>query len=959
MDVRTCRAPGTEERRTGVSRILELGERLFKNWAGQGPHWGGGIVEDQGTPAPEHQTGREAHAQGANAHGANAHPLARSVQLTGWLAILGIAAAAGVVTGGFLGYLSQQSPIGELEYYKPSQVTRVYDRTGEAVVKEFYVEKRDVLPLAEMPSALVDAFIAIEDERFHQHTGVDPHGLLRALVVNARRGAALRGQGASTITQQMARTVLSETVGRDPTLRRKIREALVSLQIEQRYSKDQILEFFLNHTFLGYNSYGVQSAAHTYFGKDARDLTMAECASLAAIPQAPSKMNPFRSPEEHVKRRNVVLAKMRDLGMISDTVAAREMNSSLLVSRQAQPLGDPAPYFVDHLRRTLRENPQVQEDLLDREGYIIHSTVNLECQRILQEGLARGLRQAEALWQEAKPQRRADERRDLREKQGSVEPRVGQDRLASIRGIRPDGVEVEVEGRRGFAPFRKQMAPKGRSGQLMWTGEYVKPWFDPESALVEGKLIDAHIDGLNPGGGAMQVSLADRAHIQGAAVLVEVATGHILAMVGGEDFYDQENNGMWNRAAPAAGGGRQPGSAFKPLLYATAIESGFTAGTVIMDDRVEYEDGYLPRNYSNIYHGPTTLFRALSLSDNVVTVKLFRMLGFRKALAGYRALDIVEPRAVWKLRHELPVCLGSLNATPLSIIAAYLPFARQGLAIEPLCVTRVGRVSRPGQSEDVLKPRERRVFSPQTAYIVTAMLMDAVRNGTGKKSVGDHFDWTRTPQIAGKTGTTTDCVDAWFVGYSPELALVVYVGFDRVGSMGPGMTGSTVAAPVWRDIFKGILETRDAWKMEFNVPSDIVLCDIASQTGLLAPESPYSDEEIIRRVPFRKGTEPREESRGYSGFPYWQYQHPDPEKNQVQSPDNIPLTDPVREALAGQLGYTPPSETDPVREDVTTRGVGAETTATAPAPPRDGETSAALNPDSRLLLPPWRDTETP
>ncbi|MBN1868236.1 PBP1A family penicillin-binding protein [Candidatus Sumerlaeota bacterium] len=832
----------------------------------------------------------------------NPHPLAKVLHLLFWLFVLAVCAGAGGATGALLAYVREQGPIDKIERYDPPQVTRVFDRSGRNAIAEFFDERRELLALEDMPRDLVNAFVAIEDERFYDHFGVDLRGVVRALTVNLKAGGVR--QGASTISQQLPRNVLARSVGRERSIRRKIREAFIAFQIEERFSKDQILEFYLNHIFLGHNAYGVQSAAHTYFRKDARDLTLAECAALAAIPKAPSAINPISSPQRLIERRALVLENMKRQGLVTPTRADEAKKEPLPEKREVVQPRVVSPYFVDHLRRSLVEESEFEEDLLMREGYRIYSTEHPEYQRILEEEIAAGLPEVEKKWQEAKPSRLVYERRDLEKESGATAPKPGQTRLARIVEVLPDGVRVELEGYTAFVPFHKEMAPARRmdgTTEMTWTGRYVKPYYNPDLVLRRGKLIDVDVRAVSPGG-EIELRLSDTHRLQGAAVLLDVQTGQILALVGGENFYDQSNDGMWNRATQAA---RQPGSAFKPLLYATAIQSGMTAASVVMDDRVEFSNGYVPRNYSNRYSGPTTLYEALAESNNVVTVKLFGELGFSTAFRGYRRFDMSPPQARWKMRPEMPLCLGSLNVTPLSLAAAYLPFAHQGVAVAPWCVTRV---QARGERTIFMKPREeRRVISTQVAYIVTRMLIEAVRHGTARTTIGDFFDWSRTPEIAGKTGTTTNCVDAWFVGYTPELALVVYVGFDRgVRSMGPQMTGSRVACPIWRETMRRILETRTDWKMEFDVPAGIVFRDIASRTGLLVPKTGLNGgEKTLAQVPFIQNTEPTEESAGYDGLPYWEYQHPDPEINRQMSeavywvPPSVALFpfDPTEESL--------------------------------------------------------------
>lgn len=851
------------------------------------------------------------------------HPLAGVLRLVFMAFAMAICAAGGFMLGAMLAYVEGQPTIGKLEYYSPRQVTRVYARDGARIIAEFYDQKREVLHLSEMPTALPQAFIAIEDARFRSHFGVDPKGILRALVINARHGSIR--QGGSTITQQLTRNILPATVGKSRNIARKIREALGALVIERRYSKDQVVEFYLNHIFLGYNSYGVQSAAHTYFNKDARDLNIAECAALAAIPKAPSRLNPRRSPERLRKRRDLVLRTMAELGYITPETAEEEIARPLATHGPSRPRVA-SPYYVDRVQRELADDPDLEDDLLNRGGYAIHTAEDPTFQQVLEDELTSGLVVAETLWHLGKGARKRYEDRDIYEQFHTLKPLAGQTRLAEIVARRPDGVEVEIQGYRGLAPYpRDRYSPSEDAAHL--------PYHRPDWVLRPGGLLDVRIESVDSRAKTMTLSMIDRTCIQGAAVLLDAATGQVMALTGGSDFYDRANNGMWNRATR---GGRQPGSAFKPLLYATALQTGdYTAGSVIMDDRLEFPNGYVPRNYENRYFGPMTLYEALAHSNNVVTIELFRALGFSTARKGYRAFDIVEPKPTWQLPPEMPLCLGTLNMTPLALAAAYATFPRGGIVAEPRSVTEVRDLD--GRLVKRMRAREKRILSPQAAYITTDMLVAVVREGTGRSEIGQHLPYGPYPRMGGKTGTTSDCVDAWFAGFTPELVLVVYVGFDQVRTMGVKMTGSRVAGPIWRRMMQRILDSRPGqWKMDFDVPPNIEFHDISSRTGLLAsPAGTYGDERILRNIPFRKGKAPVDYSMGYGGRPYWRDQHPDPEKNQALGPDYVP--DDVAWAVRPDAQEASPLDTGPIGQ------------AAVPPPPERSRDRI----DDGLLAPPW------
>lgn len=792
------------------------------------------------------------------------HPLVWSMRLCFWAFLLIVCSVAGVSVGTVLGYLSAQASIPELEYYDPPEITRVMTPDGKRMIAEFFSEKRMVLALRYMPPALLDAFVAIEDERFYDHMGVDPQGILRAMWANTRK-RKLR-QGGSTITQQMTRNVLA-SIGTSRTYGRKMTEAFVALQIESRYSKDQILAFYLNQIFLGHNSYGVRAAAETYFGKDLMDLNVAECASLASIPQSPSRVNPITNPERLIARRNQVLARMAELKMIDEKTAKEEQERPLPppVAKQRR---RSSPYFVDHVERYIQAAPDLSEEVLSVGGYQIISSINTDYQKVLEEEIVAGLKSSEEKWIEAKPRLLADMESKLMEKHGSLRPRKGQVRMARITEVRMDGIDVGLSGYKGSLNFRKEMVEDKKSGKKVWTGGYKHPYFNPAAVLKKDGLIEVIVREVDAEERSLKLSWYDNKHILGAAVLLDASTGNILALVGGANFYDQDNGGMWNNATRT---GRQPGSSFKPLLYAKALEKegGRTLGSIFIDEKIEFGD-YVPRNYGGYYKGPMTLFRALVTSNNVVTIKLFQEMGIRTMLKEYAEFDIVGDGEDWDLDEAkgLPLCLGSLSTTPLSMAAAYLPFVRHGVAIEPLSVVRIDDLN--GNTVKRFKPRERLVLSPQAAYLVTAALHEAVQSKPGNTGafVANYFSEFSfpTPHLAGKTGTTSDCVDSWFVGYSPDLVLAVWVGFDRgMRPMGPKMTGSKVAGPIWCEMMRRVLESRTDWKMAFDVPPDIVFRDISAYTGLLPSDEEYrTGAQIFPKIPFIKGTEPTVRSDGQS-----------------------------------------------------------------------------------------------
>jgi len=741
---------------------------------------------------------------------------------------------------GLLIYIGRLPPIEALENYSPPQVTRVVDRTGRVVVARFKRENRVVVELSEIPNLLIKAFLAAEDEHFYEHFGVDIPAVLRAIWADIR--ARKWVQGASTISLQLPRNI--RATSRERKLKRKLRDLVLALQIEKRYSKDQILEFYLNQVYLGSGAYGVKAAARTYFGKDdLNDLTLAECALLAGLPRAPSLYSPLRHPDRALKRRNWVLRRMLEAGYIDREVY--EKTRSEPVRLHPSPAArNRAPYFVEYLKRRLVRDPQFTLEALYRDGYVIRSTLDMRIQKICDEELRAGLREAELKWQKRKILRRAlDENAD-------EPPREGEVRLAEISAVTSDALSVRLAGYRGRVALPEKL-----------------PYYQPEKILAPGNLIDVRITRIDRAAGRFEGELFDTSPIQGAVVVLDAKKGEILALSGGYDFYDKDRNGQWNRAVQAE---RQVGSCFKPFVYALALEAGLTPASVFNDEPIRFPNGYVPKNYERTYFGPTTLQVALEHSRNVVTVLLYRYLldtlGARALRQKLEAFDIVD-NGSWKIDpSDVTVALGSLAITPLELAAAYTPFANRGVAFRPICVRSVSDADY--RVVKKYRPAEKVLLSPTTAFQMVHMMRAVVLNGTGRPVARYFAECARRepgraiPEICGKTGTTNDCTDAWFAGYTPDLVVVVYMGFDSPRSLGPQMTGSYVAAPTWCRIVDRILKTREKWQLRFAEPPGIEYADVDAETGLAVAEGrPVGGREILRHVPFKRGTVPRPEPR--------------------------------------------------------------------------------------------------
>lgn len=764
------------------------------------------------------------------------HPLFRK-----WLTIFLVLLIIGVLGGGLaigalIGYLDTMPPISKLENYNPPEIARVYDRTGNKQIGEFSAEeRRQLVRIKDIPEHVQHAFLAIEDERFYFHFGVDLKGIFRAIGENFKSGG--KAQGASTITMQVARNIVLEDL--DKNFMRKFKEMLLALQIERDFSKDQILEFYLNHIFFGARAYGIQEASRVYFNKDVKDLNVPEAALLAGLPKAPSSLSPFNNKVNSMNRRNQVLFNMRKNGFLSDADYQRYKEMPIELNPPAS-RKTVAPYFVDYVSNNLiRSNNLKNQADLGQKAYQVISTVDLELQQICEEELSNALREVE---KEAESQKEA---RYGSEEHSAV---AGQRRLARITEVGKEYIRVSVGGRSAKVPLPEKL-----------------PFFYPEDVVKKGGLVDVFIASTNSKkDGGMEAYLWDKSHVQGAAVLLDNKTGEILALVGGDDRDDKANNGEYNRAFQ---GGSQPGSCWKPLLYAGALnmkdEDGkpkYTPGSVIMDEPFSI-GSWTPKNYENRYYGSTSLFEALVHSRNVPTVKLFQAIGGEKSVKIYNSFNMVNHPSDWKIPKVAPVSLGTENVTALEMAAAYAVFANHGVGITPTPVKRLFS-SKSATDSKVVKPDEYQVVSPQTAYMMCRILESVITQGTAKTVIGGWLEkqkdsGRKMPEMAGKTGTTNDCFNAWFCGFTPDVTLVINIGYDQPHSLGPKMTGGKVVGPIWVAIMDRVLKTRNDWQMKFSVPANITFRDICSRSGeLITGSCSGSGDDLFPNAAFLTGTEP-------------------------------------------------------------------------------------------------------
>ena len=603
------------------------------------------------------------------------------------LVVLSVLAAAGVAVAAYVFWPTDLPPVKALEEYAPSLGTKVYADDDE-LLTEFQAERRIFVPLQQIPKTLRNAMIAIEDARFYSHFGVDLRGIGRAAYANFRHGRVV--EGGSTITQQLAKVLFLTP---DRRFSRKVKEALLALELEKRYSKDRLLELYLNQIYLGHGTYGVEAAARLYFGKSVQELALSEAALLAALPRSPGSYSPFEHPEPAQKRRAVVLARMVEHGYIAEADARRANRTPLGLVAPERRRGS-GQYFLEYLQQSLEA--RFGSDLLYKGGLSVYTTLNPVLQRTAEQALRDGL--------QAVAQRQA--------------PRVA--------------------ARSGKAPGAPPAPPEG------------------------------------------------------AVVVMEAATGYVKALVGGSDFARSE----FNRAINAR---RQPGSAFKPFVYLAALEAGRRPDDLLDDSPVRYARGpgkpWEPENYDGKFRGIITLQQALEESVNVPTVKLLETVGVERVIDAARRLGIQSP-----LPTDLTLALGSGDVTLAELTAAYAALANGGVRMEPTAVRHV--TDSQGRLVEENIPQGREAVSPAVAAALTQMLRGVVERGTGTAAR------VLGRPLAGKTGTTNDFSNAWFLGYAPGLAAGVWVGHDRVRSLGHDETGARAALPIWIAVMREALRDR-------------------------------------------------------------------------------------------------------------------------------------------------------
>jgi penicillin-binding protein 1A len=703
--------------------------------------------------------------------------------------------------------LTQDLPeVAELLDYRPPAATHVYAEDGTPI-GEFYVERRYLVPIAQVPPHVRLAFLAAEDAAFYQHAGIDPAGIVRALLANMRSGAIV--QGASTITQQVVKQLL---LSPERSFERKSKELMLALELESKLSKDEIFYLYLNHIYFGAGTYGIAAAARGFFDRDPSELSLAQAALLAGLPQAPSRYDPRRHPQAAIERQRHVLDRMLVAGFISAEQLAAARDERIELAPRAASTYDVAPWYVEHVRKLLADEYGSDVAAL---GLEVHTALDVRMQNAAEEALRDGVRAVE---------RRLGVRSDVRHlPPNRIDAHLERERTTHPRQGTQEAVVTAVRAREIL--IRTPWEP----GVVSTKGD----GWDPDRRFRSGDVVT--VDPLGAGDdGTMRFALAPASRLEGALVAIDPESGQVKAMVGGMDF----RHSQWNRAVQAR---RQPGSAFKPFIYAAAIERGYTPASIVLDAPISLPDGrggsWSPENFDHRYMGSVPLRTALMKSLNSVSVRLAVDIGIDTLRDRLRLFGFPT-----EFPRNLSLALGSSEVTLLDLTRAYGVFATSGRRFEPVFVTGVKDVGGNPTDFGGSSPRFETVMNPATAYVVTDMMRSVVEAGTAREAR------TLGRPCAGKTGTSNESMDAWFVGFTPDLLVGVWVGFDAERTLG-SYTGGRAAVPIWTAFMERALEGRVA--RAFAKPDDVAVVRVDAATGLLAVEGRPS-----RTETFIAGTEP-------------------------------------------------------------------------------------------------------
>ena len=697
-----------------------------------------------------------------------------------------------------------------LKSYKPPVSSKLYSGTGD-LVSDFSSEKRIFIPYNAIPDKVINAFLSAEDKNFFTHPGVDAKGILRAVINNISNIlASKRLEGASTITQQVAKNFL---LSNEVSIERKIKEAILAFRIERALSKERILELYLNQIYLGEGSYGIASASLEYFDKPINDLNYSEASLLAALPKAPSRYNPFKNPELAKFRRNLVVKNLYDNSYINQMEFKKIMNSGIVINKRKKIYLEDSRYYVEEVRKSIVDDYGF--DRVYKQGFNIKTPVNIELQRYATDSLRNGLVEYDKRkgWRGPLTNKKYSKSWSKDLKNLKLENSIGW-QLAIVKKVRKFKAEIETDKKeKGIINYNNITWAKKEFNDLLKTGDVI------------------YVEKINNN----NYSLRQIPKANGGIVVMDPYTGRVLAMSGGFSFKLSE----FNRATQAK---RQPGSAFKPFIYALALENNFTPSSLILDAPIVLDQGedlkmWKPENYGKKFYGPSTLRMGVEKSRNLMTVRISQELGIDKIANFSKLMNIYEDPD-----ELMSMSLGSAETTLLKLTSAYCSFINGGKLIDPVFIDRIQdsegntifnsekrfcekcqHISFLGKEYPIISNNFKQVISPESAYQITSILEGAIQRGTGKGLRDLNLD------LAGKTGTTNKNTDAWFIGFTSNLVIGVYIGYDEPKSLGRYETGAKTAMPVFRNFIQQAVKKIDA--RPFKVAKNIKMMVINPVTG--------------------------------------------------------------------------------------------------------------------------------
>jgi len=716
-----------------------------------------------------------------------------------------------------------------LKNYKPPVSSKVYSGEGE-LVNDFSTEKRIFVPYKAIPNKVINSFLSAEDKNFFSHPGVDAKGVLRAIINNISNIiASKRLEGASTITQQVAKNFL---LTNEVSLNRKLKEAILAFRIERALSKKRILELYLNQIYLGEGTYGVASASLEYFDKPISELNYEEAALLAALPKAPSRYNPYKNRKLAKFRRDLVLKNLFENNYINKSDYEQFLNNKILLKKRKKIFLEDTRYYVEDIRKDVIE--KFGFETVYKQGLNINTPINLNLQKIATQSLREGLISYDKRkgWRGAIVNKKNFDNWNEGLDKFRLEKSISWN-LAIVKKINKFTIEIETDnGLKGIIKYENISWTKKEFNELVTIGD-----------IIYVKNLDKNL-----------FALRQLPQVNGGIVVMDPFTGRVLALSGGFSFKKSE----FNRATQAS---RQPGSAFKPFIYALALENGYTPSTLILDAPLVLEQGldlkmWKPENYGKKFYGPSTLRMGLEKSRNLMTVRIAQNLGLKKIVKFSKQLGIYDNPS-----ELLSISLGSAETTLLKLTSAYASFVNGGKLIKPIMIDRIqdsegntifnnekrkcincDQISFLNKNYPKIKDNFIQIFSPETAYQMTSILEGAIQNGTGRNLKDLNLD------LGGKTGTTNANTDTWFIGFTSKLVIGVYVGSDNPKSLGKRETGAKTALPIFKNFVKNAVKKEDA--RPFKVADNILMMVIDSLTGKKAEsESKKTIIEAYKNIP--------------------------------------------------------------------------------------------------------------